>query len=191
MQTNRRNPHRRTGTDATQARSTSDLSSSALTSRGVGLTRSRLTHRHRPRLDPRPNIFVRRIAHACGHVCRSDIYALILCISSSHICLKKRWFPQETLYTVNLHELLLYNRLSPFFFFFHSTPAMNLPRRPKPPEEPRSWDTRHTGSTDSHSRHKELSSLLTRHAVEGPLTAHNQRRWRQRRRRRRFIHAPP
>lgn len=132
MQTNRRNPHRRTGTDATQARSTSDLSSSALTSRGVGLTRSRLTHRHRPRLDPRPNIFVRRIAHACGHVCRSDIYALILCISSSHICLEKRWFPQETLYTVNLHELLLYYRLSPFFYFFpHTRPPRS--NRPNPP----------------------------------------------------------
>jgi len=136
VQTNRRNPHRRTGTDATQARSTSDLSSSALTSRGVGLTRSRLTHRHRPRLDPRPNIFVRRIAHACGHVCRSDIYALILCISSSHICLEKRWFPQETLYTVNLHELLLYYRLSPFFSFFHT-----LALRDRTDQTPRSWYT--------------------------------------------------
>ena len=163
VQTNRRNPHRRTGTDATQARSTSDLSSSALTSRGVGLTRSRLTHRHRPRLDPRPNIFVRRIAHACGHVCRSDIYALILCISSSHICLEKRWFPQETLYTVNLHELLLYYRLSPFFYFFHSPSAIE----PTTPPEAGTRKTQHTGSTDSHSRHKELSSLLTRHAVEG------------------------
>ena len=36
----------------------------------------------------------------------------------------------------------------------------------KPPEAGRDY-TRHTGSTDSHSRLKELSSLFTRHAVEG------------------------
>ena len=102
--------------------------------------------------------------------CVSKRYlSLILCISLSHICLEKRWFPQlraETLYTVNLHELLLYYRLSPFFSFYHSPSAMNLPRRPNPPEAG-TRDRRHTGSTDSHSRHKELSSLLTRHAVEG------------------------
>jgi hypothetical protein len=55
----------------------------------------------------------------------------------------------------------------PFFLLSLNPRDEPIPRRPKPPEEPRSWDTRHTGSTDSHSRHKELSSLLTRHAVEG------------------------
>ena len=171
MQTNRRNPHRRTGTDATQARSTSDLSSSALTSRGVGLTRSRLTHRHRPRLDPRPNIFVRRIAHACGHVCRSDIYALILCISSSHICLEKRWFPQETLYTVNLHELLLYNRLSPFFLFFTRPPRSNRPNPPKLVHARRNTLAQRTLTADTRSFPAYLPDTqwkdLSQHTING------------------------
>ena len=67
--------------------------------------------------------------------CVSKRYlSLILCISSSHICLEKRWFPQETLYTVNLHELLLYNRLSPFFSFFSHTHSPSAIEPTKPPE---------------------------------------------------------
>jgi hypothetical protein len=64
------------------------------------------------------------------------------------------------MYTVNLHELLLYYRLSPFFL-------LSLALRDRTYQTPRSWYTRHTGSTDYHSRLKELSSLFTRHAVEG------------------------